>query len=237
MKDIQGRLRVRVAVFACVAAVALGIDQLTKMWAQQALGDGRTVPLIPGLLSLTLVHNPGASLGLGSGSTWLISLLAVVACVVMAVLAARTISMRWTVMFAFAFAGAFGNLIDRVAYADGFLNGKVVDFLNYGWFISIPMLCLFNPVITQIWLGPDYAFPEIVVVLIVLDVPFSRKDLDRIEHLGEDAGDVARDGESDGTADESQDSSAMVQDASSGSSRTEVTVSSRQPDDSERSAS
>ena len=214
MKDIQGRLRVRVAVFACVAAVALGIDQLTKMWAQQALGDGRTVPLIPGLLSLTLVHNPGASLGLGSGSTWLISLLAVVACVVMAVLAARTISMRWTVMFAFAFAGAFGNLIDRVAYADGFLNGKVVDFLNYGWSVGIG-----------------------VVVLIVLDVPFSRKDLDRIEHLGEDAGDVARDGESDGTADESQDSSAMVQDASSGSSRTEVTVSSRQPDDSERSAS
>ena len=212
MKDIQGRLRVRVAVFACVAAVALGIDQLTKMWAQQALGDGRTVPLIPGLLSLTLVHNPGASLGLGSGSTWLISLLAVVACVVMAVLAARTISMRWTVMFAFAFAGAFGNLIDRVAYADGFLNGNVADIY-----------------LVMAGIG--------VVVLIVLDVPFSRKDLDRIEHLGEDAGDVARDGESDGTADESQDSSAMVQDASSGSSRTEVTVSSRQPDDSERSAS
>ena len=34
--------------------------------------------------------------------------------------------------------------------------------------ISIPMLCLFNPVITEIWLGPDYAFPEIVVMLIVL---------------------------------------------------------------------
>ena len=125
MKDIQGRLRVRVAVFACVAAVALGIDQLTKMWAQQALGDGRTVPLIPGLLSLTLVHNPGASLGLGSGSTWLISLLAVVACVVMAVLAARTISMRWTVMFAFAFAGAFGNLIDRMAL------GYVTDMFDF----------------------------------------------------------------------------------------------------------
>ena len=225
MKDIQGRLRVRVAVFACVAAVALGIDQLTKMWAQQALGDGRTVPLIPGLLSLTLVHNPGASLGLGSGSTWLISLLAVVACVVMAVLAARTISMRWTVMFAFAFAGAFGNLIDRVAYADGFLNGKVVDFLNYGWSVGN----VADIYLVMAGIG--------VVVLIVLDVPFSRKDLDRIEHLGEDAGDVARDGESDGTADESQDSSAMVQDASSGSSRTEVTVSSRQPDDSERSAS
>ena len=164
MKDIQGRLRVRVAVFACVAAVALGIDQLTKMWAQQALGDGRTVPLIPGLLSLTLVHNPGASLGLGSGSTWLISLLAVVACVVMAVLAARTISMRWTVMFAFAFAGAFGNLIDRVAYADGFLNGKVVDFLNYGWSVGN----VADIYLVMAGIG--------VVVLIVLDVPFSRKD-------------------------------------------------------------
>ena len=159
MKDIQGRLRVRVAVFACVAAVALGIDQLTKMWAQQALGDGRTVPLIPGLLSLTLVHNPGASLGLGSGSTWLISLLAVVACVVMAVLAARTISMRWTVMFAFAFAGAFGNLIDRVAYADGFLNGKVVDFLNYGWSVGN----VADIYLVMAGIG--------VVVLIVLDVP------------------------------------------------------------------
>ena len=131
MKNDQRRLRDRVAVFACIAIATIAIDQLTKMWALSALADGRTIRVIPGLLSLTLVRNPGASLGMGSGMTWLISLLAMAACVALVVLAVRTISMKWTVVFALAFAGALGNLIDRVMYAEGFLNGKVVDFLNY----------------------------------------------------------------------------------------------------------
>lgn len=37
MTNQQGRLRTRVAVFACVAAAALIVDQLTK------LGDGRVI--------------------------------------------------------------------------------------------------------------------------------------------------------------------------------------------------
>ena len=136
MTNDQRRLRTRVAVFACIAVVALVLDQISKAWAQSALADGQTVRVIPGILSFTLVHNPGASLGMGSNMTWLISLLAIVACVALAVLAIRTISMKWTVVFALAFAGALGNLIDRVMYAEGFLNGKVVDFLNYGWSVG-----------------------------------------------------------------------------------------------------
>ncbi|KFI53945.1 signal peptidase II [Bifidobacterium biavatii] len=163
----QGRPRARVAVFACVAAVALVFDQLTKLWAQSALADGRTVPIIPQLLSLTLVHNPGASLGFGSSMTWVISLLAVVACVVIVVLAARTVSMRWNAMLALAFAGALGNLIDRVAYADGFLNGKVVDFLNYGWSVGN---------VADIWLMVAGIG---IVALIVTGEPFSKADLVR----------------------------------------------------------
>lgn len=166
MTTRQGRSRVRVAVFACVAAVALVIDQLTKLWAQSALGDGRTVPVIPNLLSLTLVHNPGASLGLGSSMTWVISLLAIAASVVLVVLGVRTVSTRWTVMFALAFAGAFGNLIDRVVYADGFLNGKVVDFLNYGWSVGN---------VADIWLMVAGIG---IVLLIVLGVPLDREDGD-----------------------------------------------------------
>lgn len=136
MTNQQGRLRTRVAVFACVAAAALIVDQLTKAWAMAALSNGQTIRVIPGLLSFTLVRNPGASLGMGSGATWVISLLAVVACVALAVAGVRTVSMKWSVAISFAFAGALGNLIDRVMYADGFLNGKVVDFLNYGWSVE-----------------------------------------------------------------------------------------------------
>ena len=162
----KGRLRARVAVFACVAVVALIVDQLTKLWALDALGDGRTIPVIPGLLSFTLVRNPGASLGFGSGSTWMISLLAIVACVALAVLAVRTISLGWTVALSFAFAGAFGNLIDRVAYADGFLNGKVVDFLNYGWSVGN---------VADVYL---VVAGVVIVVMLLTNVPFSQKDLD-----------------------------------------------------------
>ena len=94
MTNDQRRLRTRVAVFACIAVVALVLDQISKAWAQSALADGQTVRVIPGILSFTLVHNPGASLGMGSNMTWLISLLAIVACVALAVLAIRTISMK-----------------------------------------------------------------------------------------------------------------------------------------------
>jgi signal peptidase II len=166
MTKQQGRLRMRVAVFACAAAVALIIDQLTKAWALATLSSGRSIRVIPGLLSLTLVRNPGASLGMGSGATWVISLLAVVACVALAWLAIRTVSMKWTVALSFAFAGALGNLIDRVVYADGFLNGKVVDFLNYGWSVGN---------VADIYL---VVAGVVLVILILLGEPFSQKDLD-----------------------------------------------------------
>lgn len=98
--------------------------------------------------------------------TWLISLLAIVACAVLIVLTLRTISMKWTVIFALAFAGALGNLIDRVVYAEGFLNGKVVDFLNYGWSVG-------NVADIFLMIAGIAA-----VLLLLLGEPFSQKELD-----------------------------------------------------------
>ena len=163
MTNQQGRLRTRVAVFACVAAAALIVDQLTKAWAMAALSNGQTIRVIPGLLSFTLVRNPGASLGMGSGATWVISLLAVVACVALAVAGVRTVSMKWSVAISFAFAGALGNLIDRVMYADGFLNGKGVGF--YGWSVGN---------VADIYL---VVAGVVLVILILMGEPFSHKDL------------------------------------------------------------
>lgn len=155
-----GRPGVRAAVFVCTAAVTLAVDQLTKLWALAALGDGRTIPVLPPLLSLTLVRNPGASLGFGSGATWAISLLAVAACIVLPLLAWRTSSTAWTAALALGFAGAGGNLIDRIVYARGFLDGEVVDFLDYGWSVG--------NVADVALLAAGVA----VVVLILVDVPF-----------------------------------------------------------------
>ena len=132
----KGRLRGRVAVFVALAAVAIALDQLTKALALARLGNGIRVALPGPLRGLRLVRNPGASLGLGSGSTWVISLIALAACLLIIVLALRTTSMVWTVVLSMAFSGAAGNLIDRVAYASGFLDGAVVDFLDYGWSVG-----------------------------------------------------------------------------------------------------
>ena len=136
MKNDQRRLRDRVAVFACIAIAAIAIDQLTKMWALSALADGRTIRVIPGLLSLTLVRNPGASLGMGSGMTWLISLLAMAACVALVVLCRPHHFHEMDGAVRLRLRRSVRQLIDRVIYAEGFLNGKVVDFLNYGWSIG-----------------------------------------------------------------------------------------------------
>ena len=131
-----------------------------------ALSNGQTIRVIPGLLSFTLVRNPGASLGMGSGATWVISLLAVVACVALAVAGVRTVSMKWSGGDFFrVFAGALGNLIDRVMYADGFLDGKVVDFLNYGWSVGN---------VADIYL---VVAGVVLVILILMGEPFSHKDL------------------------------------------------------------
>lgn len=130
------RLRKRVAVFVCLTALAIALDQISKALAQVSLADGQRHPLLGSLLGLRLLRNPGASLGLGSDVTWIISLIAILVCLVIIYLLFKTTSMLWTVVLSLIFSGAAGNLIDRVAYAQGFLDGSVVDFLDYGWSVG-----------------------------------------------------------------------------------------------------
>lgn len=158
------RLRGRVAVFVALAAVAIALDQMTKALALARLGNGNSVALPGPLRGLRLVRNPGASLGLGSGSTWVISLIALAACLLIIVLALRTTSMIWTLVLSLAFSGAAGNLIDRAAYASGFLDGAVVDFLDYGWSVG-------NVADVYLTLAG-----VAVVVLIICNVRFSDRD-------------------------------------------------------------
>ncbi|WP_051354120.1 signal peptidase II [Bifidobacterium sp. A11] len=164
------RLRGRVAVFVALAAVAIALDQVTKALALARLGNGVRVALPGPLRGLRLVRNPGASLGLGSGSTWVISLIALAACLLIIALALRTTSMVWTLVLSLAFSGAAGNLIDRVAYASGFLDGAVVDFLDYGWSVGN---------VADIYLT---LAGVVVVVLIACNVRF--RDRDKPEEHG-----------------------------------------------------
>lgn len=155
----SGRGR-RITVFLLVAVVLVVLDQVTKSLALTHLSNGRRVSLVNNQLGLRLLRNPGASLGMGSGATGVISILAIAACVVLCYLVWHTASMRWAVALSFCFAGAFGNLIDRVIYADGFLNGRVVDFIDYGW--SVGNVADIELTVAAV----------AIVLLVVFDVPF-----------------------------------------------------------------
>ena len=112
-----------------LAIIALGLlllDQATKAWVLRALTLGQSVPLIPGLLQLTLIRNPGVAFGLFARCGGLVTAAAFVIVGGMVLVALRPpISRAQLVAAGLILGGAIGNVIDRVRF------GGVVDFLDF----------------------------------------------------------------------------------------------------------
>ena len=116
-----------------VAGGVVFLDQLTKWWAVTALADG-PIELIPDLLQLALIRNPGAAFGLLRGAGSIIALVAIVA-VAGVFLALPNLRRRLdAVALGLVLGGAIGNLIDRVARGDGLFDGEVIDFFDLSFF-------------------------------------------------------------------------------------------------------
>lgn len=111
-------------------------DLGSKLWAASALADGHRVPVLGDLLSLRLIRNPGAAFSIGTGSTWLLTILAVVILVVIVRASRRIGSRGWAVALGLLLGGALGNLTDRLFREPGFGRGHVVDFIDYRVFIG-----------------------------------------------------------------------------------------------------
>lgn len=117
---------------ALVAVGTLLLDQSSKALARFVLGQDARVPLLGDLLGLQLAFNPGTILSLGSGATWVFTVVGVVAVVVLGRLAARARSKGWAVILGLIWGGALGNLVDRLLGEPSFGRGRVTDFLAYG---------------------------------------------------------------------------------------------------------
>ncbi len=137
-KPATGRpSRTHVLLLVCCAAVVYVVDQATKAWAVEALAYRPPSPLLGTFVQLYLVRNPGAAFSLGTGSTWLLTLLAVAVLVGIVRTSRRLGSAGWAVAFGLVLGGALGNLTDRLLRAPGVGRGHVVDFLDYnGWFVG-----------------------------------------------------------------------------------------------------
>lgn len=124
-------------LLAGIAVVTYLLDQLAKWGAVRALTDAEPRDLLGSFLRLELIRNPGAAFSIGTGNTWVLTIIAVVVLVVVVRVSRRLGSVGWAWALGLLLGGALGNLTDRIVREPGLGRGHVIDFLNYnGWFIG-----------------------------------------------------------------------------------------------------
>ena len=112
-------------ILVCVA-VLVGADQLIKLWAVQVLEPVGAMPLIPHVVELRFVLNPGMAFSLLSGKQLFLIAATGAALLLVAYwlfFRSRGKKLQQAALI-LVLGGGIGNLIDRV------LNGEVVDYIN-----------------------------------------------------------------------------------------------------------
>ncbi|MDX3357858.1 signal peptidase II [Streptomyces sp. ME01-24h] len=115
-----------------VAAAGLAVDQVTKAIAAVVVEGHEPRHALGGVLTLTAFRNSGAAGSFAPRATLLFTLVAIVALVVIARVASSVRSTGWAVGLGLIFAGAAGNLTDRLFRTPGLGRGAVLDFLQIG---------------------------------------------------------------------------------------------------------
>jgi len=119
------------------AAGIILIDQATKFWAETTLEPYEGVPVIGEWIQWRLVYNPGAAFGIGGDYTWVLTLIAALAVVGIAIMVARISSVPWALAAGALLGGAISHLGDRLFREPGFARGEIVDFIDYfGYFVG-----------------------------------------------------------------------------------------------------
>lgn len=115
-----------------ISILVIGLDQATKLLVVKAIDLHELIPVIPGYFNLTYLHNRGAAFGILADSPYrlpffLLVTLAAVVVLIYAIHRSRDDQRLAPFSLSLIFAGAVGNLIDRVRL------GEVIDFLDFYW--------------------------------------------------------------------------------------------------------
>lgn len=107
------------------------LDRLSKVFFSELLSPNESLPVIPHVLSMTLVHNTGIAFGLfkDQGVVFIIVPIIAIILLVYNIYYYKNndgqLSRLYIVAFSLILAGAIGNLIDRIVY------GYVIDFIDF----------------------------------------------------------------------------------------------------------
>ena len=118
-------------IFFITAIVLVALDQLTKSLVASNLQLHDAIPVVNGFLNIVHVRNPGAAFGfLAKAPSWFRSAFFIAVTVGAILLILYYLKQTGTsekiqvVALSFIFAGAVGNLIDRIRF------GEVIDFID-----------------------------------------------------------------------------------------------------------
>lgn len=117
-------------LWAAIAAVIVGADQLTKYLVIQHIPEGESIPVIEGVLHLTHIKNDGAIFGWFDDSRWMFMALSTVGILVMIGMLVWWVKKEpkdkfMQIILTLLIAGGIGNMIDRCTL------GVVTDFIDF----------------------------------------------------------------------------------------------------------
>ena len=117
---------------AILIGLVVLLDQVTKSWAVSALADGHVIHVV-GSLQFSLGFNSGFAFSQGQGMGPVVGVFAIIA-VLFLLRAVRKATTRISALALCAIvAGAIGNIADRIFRGEGWLHGRVVDFIDVQW--------------------------------------------------------------------------------------------------------
>jgi signal peptidase II len=121
-----------VFLFWAIALVWLVLDQVVKFIEVGSMRVGDSIALWPGVFHLTYVRNIGAAFSLFEGSFWLFYAAMILLLVLIGIFWKTEQPRTFLPVFAIAlvFAGAVGNLIDRVrlGYVIDIFDLRIINF-------------------------------------------------------------------------------------------------------------
>lgn len=125
-------MKKNITIFIAGSAFIILLDQITKAVILSRFALHESYPVIRGFFNLVYVMNPGAAFGFLAGASdtfrsfFFIGITALVMAMIVYYVLKSTADMRgYVVSLTLIFAGAVGNLIDRIRF------GAVVDFLDF----------------------------------------------------------------------------------------------------------
>jgi len=117
---------------AILIGLVVLLDQVTKSWAVSALSNGRVIHVI-GSLQFSLGFNSGFAFSQGQGMGPLVGIFAIVAVLFLLRAVRKATTQLSAVALCAIVAGAIGNIADRFFRGEGWLHGRVVDFIDVQW--------------------------------------------------------------------------------------------------------